>query len=56
MTYAEREVARQIKEAASFTRNAKLKAAGNTCNDNAVRLHYCEMWLASLLAVARALP
>jgi hypothetical protein len=49
-------VAREIKEAHNWVRYARARAARSSAGDDAVRLHYCEQWLASLLRIARALP
>ena len=51
-----RPLARQIVEAAKWVRYAKARANAERTNESACRLHYCEMWLESLLAIARVLP
>jgi hypothetical protein len=48
-------VAREISEASNWLRYAQVRAKV-TGDANAVRLHYCEQWLASLLRLAKALP
>ena len=51
----ERVISDQIQEAHRRLLHAR-KRSRSTCNDDAIRLHYCESWFRSLCEIAKALP